>query len=616
MTYKHVEFPKYVRTAGKVTILTAITGLLVFIFAFAIDVGTKELSKVSAQTATTTLTVLNTPPVFTVGAYEITESSTSTPTNSSSLVSWGAIGTDANGANYYLLVCSTNATPTPNPSAAPACGGGVQWGVSTSTISGTQAYVATTTTEVAPFAEQNNWYAWVCDGDSVDPRCSITPVQGINATNSSPFFVNKRPVLTTFDNNGPADPGAVINFYSTSTDPDTVDTEDDIYLIVCSGTDYSTTTNTCASLISSTTIGVTADASASYTLPAIIRDDAYPAYGYIIDEHGHEAAANPIQQDFTVNNVAPTVLGGDIDLNGGTDITLSVPASQTTGFTLGFTVRDANSCLTAASTSEIVGYNVSIFRSSIGTTTCDATAGSYDPNNCYPNGLATTTWNLSCTATTTCSGPLQDNMDYACTFPLWFLADPTDPGPNTPTALANDSWTAAVSGRDDDAATGNFATSSSPVDVISFSSIAILANAIAYGGIEPGNNTGTLIATSTLQNVGNTGLDQEAEGDSMCGTYSVGNPCPTSATSTIPENQQKFSSTSLSYASPLALTLSSTSPQEVELDVLKTTATSSFELGVTYWGIAVPSSISLAGSYQGLNTFTAVTAEAVDWGVY
>jgi hypothetical protein len=615
MTYNNVKFPKYVRTAGKITMLTAITGLLVFIFAFAIDVGTKELSKVSAQTATTTLTVLNTPPAFTINAYERTESSTTTPTNSGSLIEWGAVGTDANGADYYLLICSTNASPTPNNSAAPTCGGGIQWGVSTSTDSGTLAYVATTTTEVAPFAQSNIWYGWVCDGDAVDPRCSVSPVQGYSATNSSPFIVNFRPVLTAFDNDGPADPGEVVNFYSTSTDPDTEGGDDDIYLIVCnSNTDYSTTTNTCPNdFIASSTVGFLSDASAAYTLAAIMRDDAYPAYGYIIDEHGHEANSNPIQNDFTVNNVAPTVLGGDIDLNGGIDISLTIPADETTGFTLDFTIRDANSCLTAASSSEIVDYTASVFRSSYGTTTCNGTVGSYDPNYCYASDLATTTWNLVCTPTNTCASPLQDSRDYSCTFPLWFLADPTDAGPNTPATFAFDNWSAGVLGIDDDALAGVMSTTSAAVELISFSSISILANEIAYGGIEPGNDTGTLIATSTLLNVGNTGLDQEARGESMCGTYSLSTPCAPNPNSTIPEDQQQFASTTLSYNSPFALTLSSTTDQEVELDVFKTISTSTPEEGTTYWGIAVPIAITLAGSYEGLNTFTAVTAEATDW---
>jgi hypothetical protein len=61
------------------------------------------------------------------------------------------------------------------------------------------------------------------------------------------------------------------------------------------------------------------------------------------------------------------------------------------------------------------------------------------------------------------------------------------------------------------------------------------------------------------------------------------------------------------------VTLSSSTPNEVELDINKSISTSSPTYGDTYWGIAVPVTITLAGSYEGLNTFTAVTAEALDW---
>lgn len=625
MLYKREELPGYVRTAGKITVVTTLAGLLVFMVAFMFDVGTKEFSRVSAQTATTTLTVLNTPPQFTLNAHEQTESSTSTPTNSGDQVVWNAIGEDSNSAPYFLLVCSTNASPTANAAPdvgslgtmPPTCGGGVQWAVSTGTVSGQPAIAATTTTEAAPFAEIQEWYAWVCDDDPFNPRCNNIPVQGYSATNSSPFNVNSRPVLSDFNNDGPADPGATLVFHSTSSDPDTVGGEDAIYLVVCSSnSDYSASLNTCPNdFIASTTITLLSDASATYTLPAIIRDDTYAAYGYIVDEHGHEASSNPLNQDFNVNNVAPVVLSGDIDLNGGSDIVLTVPAGETPSTTLDFTIRDANSCLNAASTSEITSFTVAVFRSGVGTTTCDGSAGSYDPNNCYPSGVPTATWNLSCTATTTCASPLQDYMDYTCEFPLWFIADPTDAGPETPAALAAQNWSAGVSGTDDDAVTGAMSTTSSPVDLTSFTAIDIESAQIAYGAIEPGFDSGTLSATSSALNVGNTGLDQEVRGDAMCGTYGPSTPCSNSATSTIPDNQQKFASTSLSYASGLAFALSSTTNQEVELDIPKTTGTSSaaWEQDYTYWGIAVPISITLAGSYQGLNTFTAVTAEAADW---
>ncbi len=626
MMYNKEEFPRYIQTAGKITIITAIAGFLVFAFAFMLDVGTQELNRVSAQTATTSLTVLNTPPAFTVNAYEVVESSTSTPTNSSDTIQWAAVGTDSNGAPYFLLICSTNATPTANnainssnlgtepPTCSPTST--VQWGVSAATPSGSLATVATTTTEVSPFGQVNNWYAWVCDDDPFNPRCNLVPTQGYSATNSSPFHVNFRPVLTSAGNDGPVDPAETLNFTSVSTDPDTVGGEDNIFLVVCqTNSDYNTTTNTCPNeFLASTTVGVTSNATAAYILASVVRDDTYPAFVYLVDQHGHEATANPITANFDVNNVAPEVLGGDISLNDGNDIVLNVPGGETLNFSLDFTVRDANSCLTAASSSEITDYVVAAFRSSYGTTTCDGTAGSYDPNFCYPSGIATTTWNLSCTASSTqCTSPLVDQLDFTCTFPLWFVADPTDSGPNTPALLAADNWSVAVSGVDDDGAVSVFATTSSAVELISFTALDLLTAEIPYGALEPGDDSGTLNSTTTILSVGNTGIDQEVLGESMCGTFAVGNDCEPSATSTIPESEQRLSSTSLSYLSPLAVTLSSTTYQEVELDVPKSTSTSTPSNGVTYWGIAVPVSITLAGNYQGLNTFTAVTAEANDW---
>jgi hypothetical protein len=101
----------------------------------------------------------------------------------------------------------------------------------------------------------------------------------------------------------------------------------------------------------------------------------------------------------------------------------------------------------------------------------------------------------------------------------------------------------------------------------------------------------------------------------MCPTFAVGNECVTSSTSTIPETEQQFASSSLSYGSPFATTLSSSTANEVELDIAKPTSTTTPTEGLTYWGIAVPATITLAGNYSGLNTYFAVTAEAADWGI-
>jgi hypothetical protein len=470
MLYNKKEFPKFMQTAGKITILTAFTGVAVFVVAFLFNIGSQQLQQASAQTATTSLTVLNTPPSFGTNAYEVTESSTSTPTNSSDIIRWRAIGLDSNNAPYFLLVCNTNASPTANAAPSinnlgtvpPSCGAGAtRWGVSAGTPSGSPATVSTTTREVSPFGQKNTWYAWVCDDDPFNPRCNNVPVQGYSATNSSPFHVNFRPVLTSVYNNGPVNPGGNLRFSSTSTDPDTVGGEDAIKLVVCQTNSYSTTTNTCSSnFLASTTVNTFSNATTSYTLASIVRDDTYTAFGFLVDQHGHEALGNPIQANFVVNNVAPVVLGGDITLNNGSNLSLTVPGNQTTGFRLDFTVRDANSCRTASNGNEITSNRIAIYRSSYGTTTCNGLAASYNPNYCYPSGASVATWNLSCTASSTsCTGPTDDTQVFNCTFPLWFVADPTDPGPNTPAAYAADTWKAAVAGTDDDAATGSFGVS-------------------------------------------------------------------------------------------------------------------------------------------------------------
>lgn len=642
MAYNKKEFPHLMQTAGKITILTALTGVMVFVVAFLFDVGTQQIGRhvTATGTASTSLTVLNTPPQFALNAFELTDSSTSSPTNSGSVMQWRAIGVDSNAAPYFLLICSTNASPTAQASggtlgtAPPNCGvGAIRWGVSAAAASGVAATVSTTTSEIGSFAtgafngEKHPWFAYVCDDDPVQPRCNTVAVQGPTSTvaSSSPFHINKRPVITNFSSNQPVNPGAVLTFSSVSTDPDTIGGEDNIFLVVCqTNGGFNPLTRVCtANPLASTTGSVTSNATANYTLASIVRDDTYASYGYLVDQHGHVATSTPAAgpsaflHNFVVNNVAPTLLGGDILINDSastTDFILTEPGDETTGFTLDFTVRDANSCVNASSGNEIVDYDVIVYRTSVGTTSCSALAGTYNPNKCYTSGVATTTWNISCSQIGgSCTGATDDTVQYSCTFPLWFVADPTDNGAQTPAALITDSWSAAVSAIDDDFATSSMVATSIAVELISFTALDLLTGEIPYGSLEPGSNSGTLSATTTVQSLGNTGLDQEVLGESMCTTFSIGNECQPSATSTVPENQQRFSSTSLAYASPFAVALSSTTFSEVELDIPKTTATSSPEVGDTYWGIAVPISITLAGSYEGLNTFYGITAEANDW---
>lgn len=610
MLYNLLEKKNYMYTAGKITIATALSGILIFAFLFLFNAGKSEIMRVEAQSATTTLTVLNTPPSWVASSTELFESSTSSPTNSGDLIRWVAVATDPNQPNYYLLICSTSAAPSSTNSGAPRCNGGIQWGVSAPTPINTQALVSTTTTEVAPFANSNNWFAWICDDDATFARCNSSFTQGTNATNSSPFIVNFRPTFTNYTNSSPANPGALVTFYSTSSDPD----GNTVQLVVCSTATYSTSTNNCgANTLATTSPLVTTNATAAYTLLAILRDQNYDAFGYIVDQFGHEAigATQGNNAQIIVNNVAPTVSDGTIIVNGGGNITPDVPAGQKTGLTLSFTTADANSCRTSGDTLEIVNFGLALYQSPLkSTSSCDAFASStYNPNDCYTSAVATTTWNLVCTASSTsCAlGGNDPDMTWSCTFPVWYVMNPTDAN----SFYFNDAWKAAVAGIDDDNATGTLGISVGSTTVNSFTSIDLLTAAIPYGQLEPGTDSGTLNASTTARSTGNTGLDQSLQGESMCGTYTPSTECPNSASSTIPETQQQFGTSSVAYGSGFAL--SSSTPQLLQIGIKKSTSTITASAGNTYWGIGVPSAITLAGSYTGLNTFYAVTAASSTW---
>ena len=604
-------------TAGKITVYTSFIGIIVFIFVFIFNIGETKIHHADAQSnATTSVTVLNTPPSWTASSTEVIESSQTNPTNAGDVVSWTAVGTDSNSERYYLLICDTNATPTPNSNAAPTCTSGVQWAVSASTTSGVAATAATTT--LSGWSESNPWFAWICDSNSGSPRCNNSYSQGTNATNSSPFEVNHRPNFTVFTDNSPINPGQVVTFSSTSSDPDVSGTSDTVKLIVCATAGFNTVTDTCTgTLLASSTVFVSANASSTYTIVIPTQDQNYSAFGYVIDNHGFEASggAQGTDSTLTVSNVAPTVGAATISLVQATttDMVLTVESGQTTDFSLSFTTSDNNSCDApgGASGDEITNYALSIYRSGVGSTTCSTASGSYNANNCYPSELATTTWNLSCTPSiASCTGSSDTDMTWTCSFPLWYIADPTD-GIASTTQYSTQDWRAQVQAVDNNTATGSLSESSSGVEVKSFLAFALNTLSIAYGALEPGQTNATLSATTTIAATGNVGLDKDVQGSSMCTTYSNASPCAPSATSTIPESEQHFGTSQIAYGS--GASLSSTTAQFVDINVLKSTSTSTQATANAYWGIGVPGTITYAGSYTGQNTFTAIVSNSSQW---
>jgi hypothetical protein len=615
-------------TAGKMTVSIIIFGFAIFAIAFLFNIENERAEYIAlAQSdyATTSVTVLNTPPQWTVDAQESPESSTSSPTNATSTVSWSGTGTDSNAEDYFLIICKTSAIPDAQEDAPPICDGGDanQWAISATTTSGVAATAATTTEE--SWAELNDWWASICDISSGPPgsaRCNTAQQQGSGST-ISPFHVNHRPTFTAYINDGPADPGAQITFYSTSSDPDNL-SSDQVRIFICETTDFDFVAPGCgggAANTIATSSFFAADAATTTTIAIPKQDDVYQAYAWVLDTHDFAAleVGGPTTSPYTVSNVAPTVSSASISLNYGQSIVLTAEEGETTGFEVKFTVTDNNSCVANASTtSEFNAAFVSVFRGGLGVTGCDEVS-EFDVNNCYNSGTSTESWaytDATATSTDSCTGPNDVSQDYVFTFPLWYVADPTDGASAVDSIYWSEEWFAGVQVSDDNLASSTYATSSSGVELLSLSAFDLNTTAIPYGSIEPGNTTTPIVAATVIEATGNIGIDQLLDGEDMCTDYTVFDSCydpsPATATSTIFVEQQVYGTSSVAYSDAKNTQLLAAAT-ELELNVPKSTVTSTPATASIYWGIAIPNTIQLSGSYTGQNTFTVQPGEATDW---
>lgn len=534
-----------------------------------------------AASVSTAVTVGNSAPSFTAGPAESPASTATTPTNVGSDTTWTATASENNGENYYLIICSSDSV-TPVNGNAPTCGA-TTFCVSTATADDAQATCSRTA--LTGDAESIAWYAFVCDGNAQNASCSSSS-QG-TGDSGSPFEVNHVPGFTLAEiTDSTVDPGVDPQWTTTASDGDTSGTSDTVKLLVCKTAGISA--GACTGDTWCESSFVASNPTCSYDLPSVIPDASFDAYVYVVDSH-NLAAGGDFQGDnigYTVNNVAPVVSA--VTLNGGSAISLT--ENSTKAVTLTATISDNNSCASGEIAS-VVGY---AYRSSVGyTTNCDD-ATDADNNDCYPE--------ISCTAVTegnTCTGNTDASVDYTCSVNIYYYADPTD----TATIYVDDTWLDTIKATDDDSATHN-ETVATGVEMSSLTAASI-TNAINYGNLGVDEKNDPLDQTTTTTPTGNVGLDQEVSGSAnMCTDYptcSVGTP--------IGVAYQKYSlTTSTAYASGTAL---STSATETELNVPKATSGSPTTKD-TWWGILIPTG-TIAGTYSGANTLTAVKGETASW---
>ena len=434
--------------------------------------------------------------------------------------------------------------------------------------------------------------------------------------------MNHRHTITLAADDSPTLPGALVTWTSTATDTDSIRGGDAIQLFVCKGASFDATIPACTGTGAwATSTAALGNPSTSTTLTIPLQDTDYGAYVYVVDPFNHPATSawQGSSTVLTVSNAAPYIASSTItiyDVYGSTTndqtLALTVPESQTNNFVARFDVSDNNSCKNVSNGNEVSDADIDVFRSAVGGTYglgCDA-SGEYNANNCYTD--RSTNWVPTCYQVS--SAPCTSStvsVTWECTFSLWYITDPTDVGSKFP----GEDWRASARATDDNTVTGNYSTDDKPAntgaEVVQFLSFRATGSPIAYGSWEPGQDTGVHPATTTVYATGNTGLDEYLSGDAMCVSYPS---CNGLATSTIyvPYQHYATTSSSLAYGSGFLLS-TSTAPVFVNIVIPKTTATDTPTNDDTYWGIAVPSSITYAGDYIGRNYIDAVVANSTEW---
>ncbi|MCX7778663.1 MAG: hypothetical protein N2259_00200 [Patescibacteria group bacterium] len=544
--------------------------------------------RVRAQTNLgTSVTVANAAPDWTVYPYEDPASYTDSPTNAGLNVTFKATGTDPNNDQYYLAICKTNSI-TPGNNAPPTCGGGA-WCISSATNSESQATCSYQTQDADP--ESNNWWAFVCDKTATNPACSSSH-QG-SGHSGSPFKVNHRPSFTGVADCNYANPAASCSVTAIASDADTDGHNDTVSLYVCKQNDFTGTGCGAGGTWCSVT-GQSSNPSCNFNVPR--PDGSYNYYPYVIDNH-HFAASGAYQgstQDFEVNNVAPSITNTTIqllDTDESGDLTLTQPEAQTTGFKIKFTVTDNNSCLKKGGGNEIASATANVRMTELAASACRV-SGDYNANNCYPGAYGA--WNLICSQDAgTCAGENDTEVNWTCTFPLWYVADPTVGTPTPPKNAYN--WKAEVKAIDDDNADSGWIDDDDGNELGLFMAYAYQESSIGYGNLAPGQKS-VSSATATIVAKGNTGLDAEYSGTNMTAS---GKP-------DILVSQQKYDFTDQSWDS-MTYILSS-APIERELNCPKTTNPASPQTKPTYFRISIPSG-QPAGTYTGTDTLSGVVSE-------
>ena len=650
------------KNAGKITITTLLLCFLVLAVFVVADTQYRGVS--ASDTATTSVTVINSPPVWVDGPREDPDSGSSTPVNEGSSVVWKATANDPNesveeeGNDYWLLICEGSPDgvdeedfTTYDGTNDPECPGD-QWAISGRTGDGVEAEASYLVPGGREADEVNEWYAALCDADSVTPRCNAYYEDGlrigpdenseVDDEGSSPFYVNYRPTFTSLTAPGGTDPGDDGTWTTIASDPNEELSTSTVRLFMCRNDEFDEVNQECQggeeNTYGSSTL-VESDPSVTYTLKNPKPNGEYDAYGFVVDAYGltapttstwDETRRQGSNRELEVNNVAPVLETSSVDFydvgagSSGGPFGLSNSEGLTEGFKIEFNTSDDNSCQTKEGDPEMTEVAVSFYRAS--GTEC-VTDDDYDSNNCYPSAVSADNfegeggWDLVCTRDQdSCGGTGHKTVEWECEFPLWFNADPTDGD----SPFSDDDWYVSMTVTDTDGATGERLQSDGNVELTSLMAFRLDQNAINYQALDVGVAS-DLNAPTPILSIGNTGVDQNLIGTPMCPGFDLGATnygCTDYSGDVVPEDTiparfQRFGAVDGDYSSGTELADSHLDESEElhEVNVPKTTDPLSPGVGTIGWGMEIPEEIVTAADYQGQNTFSGVISGSENWGV-
>ncbi len=508
-------------------------------------------------------------------------SSTATPTNVNTNVTFTTTATDPNGDNYWLAICKTGGTITPDGGGgAPTCTAG-NWCISTSAVSGNGSTENSCTYEAQQAdAMSNSWVAYACDDNGSGSSCSAA------STGDSPFNVNHPPVIGTvaigpsYGSTASVDPGngstGAVYFRVGVTDPDSESPQDTIDMYVCSNatTSFNPTTGTCTggTLYCSVT-GVTTGTNAECTdsnlapipTPHALGGSANDVKIYLRDNSSTKLQDNGTNnaQTYEVTDVDPTIESFNIGQN---PLIPSAGSSVVQSYTA--TLRDNNGY------ADIESAFGAIYDSATHTL-ADGACDTANELDCYDTAVCDLSGGSSSTVTVTCGGT--GNV-----LTTWFNIQPSL------------TWKAHVSAVG--ASTYSLATEGD-FTVNALNAINIDETTIPYGTVALGGTSAA--QTTTMQNAGNIITDVLIQGDLM---VSGGNNIARAQQHWAPSSS--FTWGTDDYALLETASVGTAAAGCSDRTIAVTTDHTTYTTSEIYWKIKIPA-VQKSGSYTGKNYFSA-----------